>query len=516
MDASCLQDVSKIKVSRGATAVINFANADTVNLSGSLVNKGRVFAISTDQAVTTAAIAALNIRNGRNAVISSILPADVLATINSSLVSDLNLTLSAVRTIINAGTISSAGNLTLAAGTSIINASPTGMATIQGASNVNLITNNLINSGFINSTLANINIASQTIANMTISNTRGVLEALQGAINVLGKGVASNLHILGGDIVARTLNVKAGLGDIDINVDKLEGSVNLEALNAHVLTATDTLRLGTLKIAGDPYFYNSAGDIDLTGDLVFYGEPLSLIASGDVTGSGFMLDTSSGTGDGGDIFICAGCAVTPVGSAMPPQPALSPPSLALTGGSVTGGNIDLSNYTVKTVSTQAGGSGGDILMLAFEGNRSGTGKVLFNGSIASGGTGTGANGNVTAVAGRSAGAALELVGPVDTNGGEGGGGNVNLVTAQPIATGTVLPNGQFVPATFGWGIINGNARAAIGSQTARSQLWTAGNLTINAGNIDLYRDTTITSKRNVTLAAINNVIVGDEDSGQKP
>src|SRR4029453_16674469 len=245
-------------------------------------------------------------------------------------------------------------------------------------------------------------------------------------------------------------------------------------------------------------------------------EPLALVASGDITGSGFKLDTSSGTSDGGDLFICAGCSVLPSGSALPPTPSLLPPPLVIKGGSASGGSIALSNYTVKTTSTNSGGSGGDIIMLAFQGATSGSGKVLFDGSISTGGTSTGANGNVTMVSGQSTGASLEVVGTITTLGGTGGGGNVNLVTAQPNVTGTVLPNGQFVPTTFGWGNINPSAIAATGTQSSPAEFSTAGNFTINAGQIDLFRDTKITSKQDVTLAAINDIHVGDETSGQNP
>src|SRR5262249_10366301 len=423
----------------------------------------------------------------------------------------LDLALSALHDIVNWGTISSSGNLSMSAGNSITNGLPAvagNTALIQAAGNVNLFTNNLINASNIGSLNGNINIANQTLSNMTINNVYGRLEALQGAINITGKAPAFNLALYGGDVVSKAFNANVGQGDIDINVNKLEGAVNLEALNSHALTETDNLALGNLKIAGDPAFYNSSGNITLTGDLIFSGQPLALVASGNITGNGFKLDTSSSTADGGDLFICAGCTVSPSGSALPPS---SPSSVPLTvgGPSAKGGDINLSNYTVTTGSTLAGGNGGDITMIAHKGS------VTFSGSMSSGGTGSGANGNVTIVSGDDKGAALEVVGTVDTGSGTGGGGNIQMVTAPPSVSGTVSTSGQFT-GTVSWGSISPSANASIGNQQTPTQLKAAGSVTIQAGDIELFRDTKIFTKKSVTLAAINDVVIGDETSGQHP
>src|SRR4030095_9015817 len=331
--------INKMVVPRGVSALFDAASLQSLNLSGNLRNAGNIYAFSTDSSIASAIISANNVVNQHGALISSMLPASS-ALHFASMAPQFDLTINALRNIINWGTISSSGNLTLAAGGSITNglAGVIGnTATIQAIGNVNLITNNLVNTSTISSLVGNINIVNQTIANLTINNTYGQLAALQGAINISGKAQAFDLAFFGGDVIAKSLNANVGLGDIDINVQKLEGSVNLEALNAHVSAVSDVLTLGNLKIAGDPAFYNSAGNINLTGNLIFQGQPLALVASGNVTGNGFDIDTSSSTADGGDLFICAGCTVTPSGSALPSNSSLVP--LVVGGPSSTGGTI---------------------------------------------------------------------------------------------------------------------------------------------------------------------------------
>src|SRR5262249_33687048 len=200
----------------------------------------------------------------------------------------LDLSLSALHNIVNAGTISSAGNLNLTAGGSIINASSTGaIPLIQAMNNINLSTGNLVNSGTIASSFGNINITSQMVQNIAINNVGGVLQALQGAINVRDSAFtgAANLSMTGGDFLARELNLYSGQGDVTVDVERVEGTVNIYANEAHVTSASDSLALGTIKLDGDPTFINSTGDITITG-LVSFAEKIAIIANGNITASG--------------------------------------------------------------------------------------------------------------------------------------------------------------------------------------------------------------------------------------
>src|SRR4030095_3060416 len=87
----------------------------------------------------------------------------------------------------------------------------------------------------INSVIGNTNITSQLIANLIINNIGGQLAAFQGAINIIGSGSAIDMQLLVGDSLSKALNVKVGLGNIETNVDKLEGAVTLEGRDAHLL-----------------------------------------------------------------------------------------------------------------------------------------------------------------------------------------------------------------------------------------------------------------------------------------
>src|SRR4030095_15402103 len=124
LDAATLGSRSTLKISRGATAVIDFGGTSQLTLPGDLVNKGNLFVGSSKQEVTAAQISAANIVNRQGAVISSALPNGGVGGFTSS-VANFDLVLNAAQNILNQGTIRSSGNLTMNAGGSIINAAGT-------------------------------------------------------------------------------------------------------------------------------------------------------------------------------------------------------------------------------------------------------------------------------------------------------------------------------------------------------------------------------------------------------
>jgi hypothetical protein len=134
--------------------------------------------------------------------------------------SSLNLQLNALNNIVNSGSIISSGSLTACAGGSIINALPTGLSgaspLMQAVNNINLISQsgNLVNSGLITSQLNNINILSGINEHMSINNQAGVLQALNGLVNVRDLTFADKKHLVfwGGDVLASELNLYSGTG----------------------------------------------------------------------------------------------------------------------------------------------------------------------------------------------------------------------------------------------------------------------------------------------------------------
>jgi hypothetical protein len=188
-------------------------------------------------------------------------------------VDNLNLSLTALNDIINAGTIQSAGNLTMTAGGSIVNALPAGAAgpspVIQAAQNLNLNAANIVNSGLMAALANNINIASATAQNLTVNNVGGTLQALAGSINAGDalSSLKSNISILGGDLLSRELNIYGGTGTTNISVSQISGLMNISAGEAHTMVSSGSLNLGNLLLTGDPTFYHTSGPITINGDI---------------------------------------------------------------------------------------------------------------------------------------------------------------------------------------------------------------------------------------------------------
>lgn len=221
------QYVSDLVIPAGVTAVRDFGTAASLNLAGNLVNQGSLFALSSNSQVTTAAISAANIFNQQGAILSSVLPAQELSGMTSA-VSALNLQLTALQNIVNAGKISSSGALSAVAGGSIINSGSN--AVMQAVNNINLVSGaaNIINSGVISSLAGNVNLASLVAQNLTVNNIGGRLEALAGAVNLRDSLFKESFSTLfnGGEILSKELNLHAGNGKVDLTAEHISGLVN--------------------------------------------------------------------------------------------------------------------------------------------------------------------------------------------------------------------------------------------------------------------------------------------------
>ena len=168
------QSINNLTIPQGVTVI---DKAASLNLAGNLSNAGQLYAVSNNPAVTNASISAVNILNQQGALLTSVLPTGGLAGF-SNLSSSLNLSLTALQNISNAGTISSSGNLNLLAGGSIINALPAGITgatpVMQAANNLNLVSQagNIVNAGLMSSLSSNINISSQLACKTLLSIIR--------------------------------------------------------------------------------------------------------------------------------------------------------------------------------------------------------------------------------------------------------------------------------------------------------------------------------------------------------
>lgn len=454
-------NLSSLVVPRGVTALQNIGQSD-LNISGTLSNSGRIFFYSNNPSTLTANIAAQNIFNNSGGLLSTAVPASLLngLTVNPQ----LNLNLSAIQNIINAGIIRSAGNLNLTAGGSIINS-----GVIQASNNLNLISNSISNSNLINAA-GNLNLSSLNTGSISVNNVNGTLQAL--LINIRDSlfNTKSDFTLTGGNLRCDALNINSGTGTARINVNDLIGVVNVNAGEVHVSTKTANLNLGTLNISGDPTFYNQAGNIDFTNSFNFTGESLAIVAKGNITANGdnLSINTGSATGNGGAISLVAGANFTlinPASSSPFPGEADAATTLKITGGSSTGGKIDFNVASDKDIaqlssaSTFVGASGGDIKLIAFKGTGANSGTINLPNtlSIDSSGASSGKNGNLLIIANSISTSANAIsIGSINANGTGSmpNTGNVEIYGATPIVgsgvsiTDGTISSGSFLPGAF--------------------------------------------------------------------
>ena len=519
------QLVQNLVIPRGIKAVYDFGIYPDLNLTGNLINSGRFYAVSSNPAISAATISSLNIVNRPGAILTSVLPGQGIPGA-TNLNQNLSLVLNASQSFINQGQISSASNLTISAGNSIVNAAVAGpLASLKAAGDINLFagSGSISNAGLIQSAAGNINVNAALSNNIVFNNTNGVLEALNGSINVrdsLFNG-KTNLEILGGDIIAQTVNLNTGCGKVDVLANDVQGVVNVVAGEAHVAAATNNLILGNIEVSGDPAFYNTAanGDITIAGALQFKGQDLAIVAQRNILtapGAG-IIDTSSTTGRGGDITIIAGANVSASSSSGPAAPGAVQPTtpdandanitLTITGGSGSGGRVDLTGGGSANItgfdSSSSAGRGGNVMIAAFSGSDSNSGTVTLPNSVTlkAGGAGgdlANSNGNVSILAGKSSGTVV-AVGPIDTRNTTGAAsatqtGSVNIILSQPTLTGGNM--------TIKGGTVQSGG-TLIGSNSSTSN-------SVSLGDISIQSEAgmTISSPGSITLANLSSNVGG--------
>ncbi len=470
--------------SSSQTMVLDFANGQPLTINGNLTNSGKIYALSSNPQISSGVINITNLFNHSGASISSIVPAGGIPGLSGVFSSLTNLTFNAQTSFRNEGIIT-ANNLAVVAPI-IVNGPFSGHsgahAVMQAINNLNLSAMSVTNQGIMSSQLANATIlaaqiansgtiqASQTLAiqgllnssleinnpggllsaaninvgamgDILINNTGGTMQALSGQISVRDSSYSGtgNVAIWGGDITSRELNLFSGSGTAAIDVNSTQSIVNITAAQARVTVASDILKLGRLDISGDPTFYNTVGDVLLDTDLVFRGQPLAIVATGNIlTQTTLKIDTSSTTLNGGNILLVAGAKFT---ASAPAGDPFAPVNLTISGGSITGGRIDLSGSTVvSSASSAPGGSGGNVGMIAFAGvdPASGTIKVPANVTVTTGGAGNGNNGDVLFLGTPSpnavGGGVTLALGNVDTRGGAASGGDIRIYTSTAVAS----------------------------------------------------------------------------------
>lgn len=426
-------------------------HADGVRVTNDLVNYGSLYAVSSNKNRNTAVIGARDITNQSGGLISSDAPQEVSNRFGET-DSNLNLELRADRDLNNDGTISSSGTLTLTAGRSLNNS-----GSITANSFVALNTPVLNNSGSVSSINSSINIASPVNSNLTINATGGSFNATNGDINIattIGDNQKTNTNIVDGDWNSKKLNVNSGDGIVSANVGNVTGMVNINAGIIQFNANAQTLLTGSMNATGDPLLSN-AGDIVIGADINSLGQPISIVAGGNISLAPGVTIISSGnpTGNGGSILISAGADFTTQAN-----------TITIVGKSTTGGSIDFTDLVYLTSSSGSNsGLAGNITVVATSGSDVNSGKIVIGGSVAAESPGVGVGGAIF-IAGESSSDAI-TVNDVIAGGDFASGavtlaaGVVNLsapivINATPGPTEGAQSGGNYtVPTTYAGDII---------------------------------------------------------------
>lgn len=486
-DGGAVIRTSSFQVPENVAVVGDFSKrSEGLRVNHDLVNSGSIYAVSSGNS-REAIVSARDISNLEGGLISTVVPESVSSQFGTTQ-SNLDLALRAERNLSNDGTIRSSGNLELTAGGLI----DLGSSSIVSANdNVRINAASMRNSGLVSSELSDINIGGAAAPLMTIDNTNGVFTALSGNINIVNADAQTrtNTNVIGGDWHSKELNIDSGAGDVAGNVGDVTGLLNVTACSIQFHATSETLLMGRMNATGDPLLSN-AGNLIIAANQITNGAPLSIIAGGNITVGGGVtqINTSPASGNGGDVLIVAGALFT------------VPSDLEITGGTATGGNVNLTGITTfQTNGVGSSGGSGDITIVAFPG--AGTGSITAPGAFQATAGAGGTRGAFTVIGGATAGAAINL-GSVSV-GSEPQGGNITIAAAAPVIVGGPVviettagaTQGQVLSGSFGvgtasngtiqlsavLGVNNNNVNISGGSNISLFGNVTGGNLLVNAG-----------------------------------
>jgi hypothetical protein len=453
---SSITSLNALSVPHNVRVVDSLTN---LQLSGDLINSGRI--VIQPASGSSSTLQASDIINNAGASIST--------ASSSGASSGVNLV--AANQLVNAGSITVAHNLNISAPS-------------------------VVNAGTLKSTTGNINFSAAN--SLAVNNTTGTISALQGNINGSTAAANGSLNILGGNLLSNQLNLSAGTGDVNVNVDNVTGLVNVNACSAHINATTADLKLGAMNVSGDPSYYNQ-GNITITTAMApTNGQDLAIVASGNIICDGGSLNTSNNAGAGGALTLIAGANFTTSDSSTSGTNNTTT-TLNLTagpgsgGGSLTGGLIDLAGghggtSPITAITTAgAGADAGAITMVAYAGKGMGSGTVTLPQALtlSSATVGNGSSGSIVIEGGATKGTAVS-VGNIDTSKGAMGQGIIELAATAPTLMGPMtIKNGTITSGSFGGLIVPNNANIVAANLTTGGGLVlvdTKG--AINFNNID--------------------------------
>lgn len=527
--------LANLLIPHGVTAVQDFAASRTLNVLGDLNNFGTLLAVSS-ASNTTASIVATNIFNQPGALISSIAPTAGLPGF-PVLSPVVNLNLQASNSVVNAGTISSSGSLNVSGGQSITNASPSSpvistgasTATMQAQSGLNLSALNIINGGNLignnavtiaTANLSNAGTIQSLLGDVTISNTlapalglsisatpTSSIQALNGSISVID-GAASlkaPTQIIGGRLLAQTINFANDCGALTVHLDDISGAVNVTAGSAdlQVSNGSHGMDLNQFNVTGDPNLvytgvgpftsagFNSQGGyvrIDTSSDTV----------NGSITFTGAINTTSPGSGNGGNVTLNAGTTIS--------TQAITTSGTA----NGNGGSISLNsngNITTGALTTDGGNTSGNAGSISVTAGYNSSPTTANINSISAKSSSSGNGGDIYVLAGQ-----LVTIGNIDASAGSNAGTPGSLTLNNPYLGGAINIGNVNIKS-------NGVSNSFKGFSALSGSTITTGTLTVGGainvvslGNLSIQSiNTTVTnsSGASVVLSSNGNISVSN-------
>lgn len=464
--------LANILVPTGVVGVYDFgASKGNFSLSGNFINSGAFFLVSSNQAVTSGTLSALNIVNNSGALLSSVLPFGGLSGF-SNLVQGLSFNLQAVNNITNYGTIASAGTLGMTAGGTITNGA---LANILSVNNLNVTAPSIVNQGLLSSVLANISVLSSNITNsglmktflgsisiqsltdraLNINNLSGVISSAAG-LKFGTEDSDSSINVCGGSLYANSVSFINPGGSVNVSVADISSNVSFDTQNITfaVANGTNGLNVSGLSNANSVGLsYNGDGNVT-TGGFQTNGQNVSISTSGMINITGNITTSPNKSGDAGSVYLSAG-----------------------------------NNLSVQNIKTLGNGSGngGDITLLA--------GGSVTGGSIDASGGYRGNPGVITVSAG-SNGAGNVNLSSINDNG-VAGGGTVSLTASNSVT-------------------IANNVTAIGGAVRVNSSVLNAGKIDVGSGSLNIDPGSNPGSTYTLNLAQLSqlgtgNVTIGGTD-----
>jgi hypothetical protein len=378
------RNITELVIPESVIAIDDLSRG-ALNISGDLINHGQILGVSSARG-QQGKILAENIVNMAGAVISmdalidragadSNSPDFVagLVRLGQTVTSGTQLLISASESVVNSGTIFSAGNLTVSA-PAICN-----HGVMFSGDSLAIESQRITNSGVVKSMGAAMTLlGTSAVEALNVINDGGKFDASHGNLFI---SAAAPIKVIGGAFNAQSVKLNTPYSTVNVAVDSISGFVDVIASMSAVHVATGDLAVNTISVTDDPIFTNSTGNITLPATITAAGAPVTAVAAGSIfgAGNGTVIDTSSLTGNGGEVILLAGVAnntangITTVSGASGLSGSISGITSikasgrdTASGGNITvgafGGAIDISGSLLTDAKY-----GGRVLMLAPDG-----------------------------------------------------------------------------------------------------------------------------------------------------